>query len=203
MSPSPKHWQATLWIGPKDDQPITFYGASHAMVRSAVAAWLHEHKPKDVWNTPAKHDSHHRLHYFALENVRVPKVFSPWFEDVADNNDSNEHEYITVWSYNRGRWDDNLPNRLNDFDALVQHVLSTALIIEKGPEHQEIALVDGAFPLHLVKTVRREQDEQRANDLLQRGWYLLTLEGTEQRTGRTSTKRAVVFVLGHSEPNAF
>ena len=78
------------------------------------------------------------------------------------------------------------------------------MIPEKGPDYQEVAIVEGNLQLHLIRTVRHETKDLHVNDLLQRGWYVIALdcEGTTTERGMHLVNRRTVFVLGHPEENA-
>ena len=84
-------------------------------------------------------------------------------------------------------------------ESLIAHFVRDAMIIEKGPDYQEVALTESSFPLHMIRIIKRESEELLVNDMLRRGWYIVGLEFDETRY---PTSRKAIFVLGHTERNA-
>ncbi len=192
MQDEPKRWQASIWIGEKADQPITVYGESLPKLRAAARDWLRENKPLFFGNAPPGYEITRRANYaYSDGTTLIPISEKPleegwyWVQGSLDG-----------WSY--------YPDELEDFDSVVSHFVERWMIPEKGPDYQEVAIVEGNLQLHLIKTVRRETVELYVNDLLQRGWYVIALdcEGTTTERGMHLVNRRTVFVLGHPEENA-
>lgn len=72
----------------------------------------------------------------------------------------------------------------------------------KSNDHQAANLVDIQHP-ERVMTVTRIDEIVQVNDMLRRGWRLMTLEmnGSEDEMGRLVSQSAT-FVLGHPEADA-
>lgn len=70
------------------------------------------------------------------------------------------------------------------------------LAISRGPEYQAHGFIDGKFCLEYVRTTRSSDMDDLTNDLLQRGWHILSVSPS-QETGTIWT------MLGHTEEEAF
>jgi hypothetical protein len=176
MSDELRRWQTRIWIGSKMDEPVTIYGESHTKLQEAVRQWFSDNNPVMFGNAPPNYEITQRVNY-------------------AHSKEG--------WHWVRGDADSWAPKQLViGFDEVADHFLQEAMIVEKGPDFQDLA-EGGELHLHLVKTVRRESDERRVNDMLHRGWYLLAIEQevSTDIIGRETDRRAV-FVLGHPEPDA-
>jgi hypothetical protein len=159
------------------DQPVTIYAESHAKLREMVRQWLNDNKPLLFGNASPSYEITRRVNY----------SYSP-----------------EGWRWVKGDADDWVPpQQLWDFDGVVNHFVEEAMIVEKGPGYQGIVIGD-ELQLHLVKTIKRESDERRANDMLRRGWCIIGLEykGSTDWGDRNLVERRVIFVLGHPEENA-
>lgn len=195
MSGKHKHWQARIFTGEKVDQPAFVYGESLAELRTAAAAWLRENKPLEFGNASPGYELSRRVNYSYSDGTRKPVFPISSFlrgETLEEG-----------WYYVEGDKPYSSPERLADFDEVIEHFTRNALIPEKGPDYKEIPLVEGNLPLHLIKTVRREENELRVNDFLQRGWYIISLEFEGEGDYRDQlVNRKTVFILGHPEERA-
>lgn len=81
--------------------------------------------------------------------------------------------------------------------------LRTDLVFWCGPDYIGSLLENGRVILERVMTVARTNDTTQTNDMLRRGWRLISLEmkGSEDDTGRLVSQSAT-FVLGHPEADA-
>jgi hypothetical protein len=176
MSDELKRWQAHIYIGPNMDEPVTFHAESHYALVEAVRQWLNEDKPMMFGNAPPNYEINQRVNY-----VRSEKGWD-WVRGSADGWAPKQ----TIWS----------------FDDVVDHFVAEAMIIEKGPDYQDV-VVDGELRPHLIRTVCRESDERRVNDMLRQGWYIIACEykGSTDFADRLISRQAI-FVLGHPEPDA-
>ncbi len=97
----------------------------------------------------------------------------------------------------------NDPVRLVSFEAAIEHFQKWAIIPEKGPGYQSVALVEKILQLPLLERILREDDDRPVNDLIRRGWHIIALEysGEASVTGELMNRRAV-FVMGHPEEQA-
>jgi hypothetical protein len=196
MTNEPKHWQARIWIGPKVDQPITVYGESLAQVREAATVWLRENKPSDFGNAPPEFELSSRVNYGYSDGTRQPVFPLSHF--------GKGRKLDEGWYCVKGKSPYSSPDHLADFDGVVSHFVSGALILEKGPDYREIPLEEGKLPLYLIKTIRRETDTLVVNDLLHRGWYIITLEyeGSQEYPEGKVVSRKTILLLGHPEERA-
>ena len=195
MSSKPKHWQARIFTGEKLDQPTFVYGESLDELRVAAAAWLRENKLLEFGNAPPGYELSRRVNYAYSDGTRKPVFPLSSF--------LREETLEEGWYYVEGGKPYSSPQRFADFDEAIGHFTRNALIPEKGPDFKEIPLVEGSLPLHLIKTVRREENELRVNDFLQRGWYIISLEFKGERDHRDQlVNRKTLFVLGHPEERA-
>jgi hypothetical protein len=192
-----KCWQTKIWIGADSDQPMTIFGATLTELRQAVTAWLQENKPLFFSNAPSSYEYSRRVNYFYSDGTRVPIV--PLRRGGEDNPPLEEG-----WYYVAGASPYSWPQHCEDFDETVRHFVTQSMIIEKGPAYREIPLTESGFPVYLVKSVKRERNIQKVNDLLQQGWNVLALEFDEYQDGPgPSVRRTTIFLLGHAEENAY
>jgi len=191
MPDEPKRWQASIWIGEKADQPVVIYGESLPKLRAAARHWLRENKPLFFGNASPGYEITRRVNYGYSDGT---KMATPVTQEPLEKG----------WYWVEGEVDYWYPARgPEDFDSVVSHFVERTMIPEKGPDYQEVAVVEGELQLHLIKTIRRETDGLHVNDLLQRGWHVIALEysADTDRSGMVSNRR-VVFVLGHPEEGA-
>ena len=80
-------------------------------------------------------------------------------------------------------------------ERLYREFAGNGLDIQKGPEYEEGGFIDGKFNLEHVKVTLKHDNPDIVNNMLQRGWHILTLEKGEE-SGRT------FYVLGHVEEGA-
>lgn len=193
----PKRWQTRVWIGEMYDEPVAVYGESLADLVKAAGEWLRENKPIRIGNAHPSHELSQRVNYRYLEGASLPP--REWYM---------HEEPSAGWYYVHGAENSASPKYLGDIDETTAHFLKEALIIEKGPDYVEVPLYKkGELDLSRVKTVQRVKETLEVNDLLQRGWQIISLEYEGEKTSGLYedevVKRRTVFVLGHSEENAF
>jgi hypothetical protein len=185
-----KRWLAKIWIGDKVDQPVVVYGESIAKLREAAGKWLEENKPPTFSNaSPQDKVQGRRVRYYYQDVVKEPR--SPFEEPRGKG-----WYRISAGPYSTEEGP-------NDFENVVSHFVERSVVPEKGPNYEEVMVVDGEFQLHLVKTIRREKEETNVHDLLQRGWCLIGIEYEGFVDGNEILiSRETKFVLGHPEENA-
>jgi very-short-patch-repair endonuclease len=217
----PKQWQASIWVGEMADQPVIVFGESLAKLRAAASDWLRENKPSFFSNASPEHDETKRpierfyYSYWDGTNVRIGSE-EAWYEPIPVEPEVESEDWLSELPKERklrsegwylirpaGEYSTPEPESFEDFDSMISHFVELAMIPEKGPDYQEVAIMGGELQLHLIKTVWHEGIESYVNDLLQRGWHIIALEyeGRTDERGMLSN-RQVVFVLGHPEENA-
>lgn len=179
-----KNWLAEIWFGDTYTECAEVYGATLAELRSAAAEWLLKKSPETFTNgKPETTDLSKRYSYaFSEERGRF----------ISEG-----------WAYVQGS--DRFSSSLKNFEAAVEHFVSTAIIPRKGPDYVEMSLtVDGSLALHLVRSVKETDKIIDVNDLIQRGWRIIALgfSGDAQYHGE-AVSRTTNFVLGHPEEGAF
>jgi hypothetical protein len=182
---APMRWQVKIWIREKLDRSVTIYGETLAKLREVTEEWLRENKPLLFRGGDVT--------YSYSDGTKVP----PYGRPGRREGEPLEEGW---WWIIGGGW----PEGPKDFDSVIHHFIAQGMIIQKGPDYQDVALVEGDFPLHLIKTIKRESNEREVNDLLYRGWYIIALEyeGKTDYFGERLTDRKAMFVLGHPEENA-
>jgi len=201
MSDELKRWQVSVWIGKDMDQPVTIYGDSIDELQHAVGNWLRKNDFTRLGNAHPDYEITRRFNY-AYSDPQSAPLYRKFLD--AKEHKWGQESMPEGWYWVQGDtdyWHD--PQRLNDIESLITHFVHDAMIIEKGPDYQEVALTESNFPLHLISTVKRESKELLVNDMLQRGWYIVGLEyESEQDRTHQMTSRKIIFVLGHTEQNA-
>ena len=188
-----RHWQARIWIGDEVDQPVTVYGKSLTELRTAAADWLRANAPLAFGNAPPHYDLSRRFNYSYSDGAKMPVFPLHNFGQPLEEG----------WHCVQGRSPYSDPERLTDFQAVMEHFTNHALIPEKGPDYRDVPLTPASFPVYLVRTVKRETDELAVNDLLQRGWYIIALETKTTVDYRDRPLDSqTVFLLGHPEEGA-
>jgi len=129
---------------------------------------------------------------FDAASLKGPHLEKGWWyqKEAAIYGDQHEPESLP-------------PEKLESFEAAVDHFITHALIPEKGPDYRSRAVVGSELRLPLLEKVLREGDENPINDLIKRGWHVIALEykGELSMTGELMNRKAV-FVLGHPEAEA-
>ncbi len=201
-----KQWQVRFVICPSsskhflNEQMICLYGKSVDELRQTVREYLQEKKPILISNIGDNVIDH--IMYLYSDGKSIPphnfqqnEQWLPegwWFEQFP----TSKHVYKHLV----------LPQpfqKLKNFDAVIDHFVTYALILEQGPDYRSKAIVKGDFRLPFLERVLREAEEHLVNDLIERGWHIIALEykGELSMSGEL-TNREVVFVLGHPEAQA-
>jgi hypothetical protein len=185
-------WQAKILMGELVDQPKVVYGESLEHLKESAAIWLMQNQPLAFGNASPNHDLSRRFNYSYSDGTKIP-VFSRQTKPLEEGwyGVSGESRYST-------------PQRFETFEKVVLHFIEQAIIPEKGPDYNEVALVEGNLQLHLIKTIKRESEELQVNDMLQRGWYIIAVEykGRTIDYSEQLVDRKASFVLGHPEEYA-
>ena len=187
MIDKPKRWQMQIWTGSKFDQPIAIYAEELSQLPMATMKWLKENPLSNFSNASPDQNISRRISYSYSDGTkRVALPLSAFFKgETLDEG----------WWYVQGGY--GRPNRLDSYDEVVEHLVRHGLLPQKGPDYQELTLVENQIPLHLIKTVRRESEELQANEMLYRGWYIIALEfdGKLDMFDEKIVSRKTVFVL--------
>lgn len=189
-----KVWQTKIWTGKKYEIPITVYGSSLVNLRDNAQKWLIENPLLDFCNASPSSSTSNRVSYVYSDGTLQPAL--P-LADFYNNKTLDEGWHYVNYGFGR-------PRRLGSYDEVIKHFVKETLIFEKGPDYKEIPHVENDIPLHFFHSIKRETNEDKINDMLQRGWLIIAIEFD----GSTSyddklVKRSAKFVLGHTEENAF
>lgn len=178
MDTSQRQWQSTLWLDKKETEHITFYGDTLVSLRQAVRSWLEEHKP------------------VFFSSAEVECLYS---DGTRTSQRSLTGEIEDGWYLrtNRG-WPLGTTSPRN-FETVLNGFIASGIYPEKGPDHQDRAIVDGKLQLHLIKTLKREREEGKANGFLKRGWYIVQIDHIQEIDSKSVYS---VYVLGHPEEDA-
>ena len=205
MSTTLKQWQARFVISlsspnrylPRQD--ICLYGTSTDKLQQAVSVYLREKKPVYFSNRGDYLIEHLEYFYSDGQNKFPPSSEGMILPEVC----WLEHEPPPVNRISRYTTAPHPLQRLDSFDAAVEHFVTSALIIERGPEYQSKAIVQGDFRLPFLERVLRESEDHLVNNLIERGWHIIALEykGELSMSGELMSREAI-FVLGHSEARA-
>ncbi len=198
----PKRWKATIEVGENWVSTITGYkyGESLSHLLSSTCIYLKANKPLYFTNGGDQIAGIYR--YFYFEKTKTPVEFlKPENRNLEEGWWYDRQDLITGNPlYTQRQYD---PERLENFEAAVEHFLKCAIIPEKGPDYQSIALVEKNLQLPLLEKILREDNDHPVNDLIQRGWHIIALEynGEASITGDLINRKAV-FVMGHPEVRA-
>jgi hypothetical protein len=189
-----KVWQTRIWTGKKYETPITIDGISLVNLRDNAQNWLRKNHPLDFSSASPSSSRSGRVSYVYSDGTLMPAL--P-LDDFYKGKILDEGWYYI--EYGSGR-----PRHLNNYDEVIKHFVEQSLIYEKGPDYKEIPLVESEVPLHMLHSVKHESDEDKINDMLQRGWLIIAIEFDGSTTyDEKLVKRHAKFVLGHVEENAF
>jgi len=189
-----KVWQAQVWTGTREDQFVTLYGETHKTLKSNVADWLRKNKPARFWNARASEENsaYHCYAYSDGSNLPYPGCIEGtldegWFHRVGDFEHAVDY-----------------PDRLVSLESAIHDFVNHALVVRRGPDYEHLSpFFDQPFRVRDARTVRRETDEQRLNEMLYRGWRILAIEyEAEVLPGDRVGGKKAVFVLGHREEDA-
>ncbi len=67
-------WQANLYIGTNEDEPITLYGESIADLRNHVAQWIISNEPEKFGNASPNYEITKRYNYSKASPDRPIKI---------------------------------------------------------------------------------------------------------------------------------
>ena len=197
MSASAKRWQARIEIGEEigweaEYQTNFIYGETIEILRAAARRFLLAKKP-DRFRNGGDHIIG-RTTYFYFNGKGLDLEFQMenfergwWYQE----------ESMTTDQVNKASFK---PKRLLGFEEAVEHLVTSTLIPEKGPDYRSKAMVGDNFRLPLLEKILREGEAHPINDLIQRGWHIIGLEykGELSMTGELINRQAV-FVMGHPE----
>ena len=198
MAATARQWQARIEIGQAEWEEGEYYRTTYVYgetidkLRRAAATCLRETNPH-YFSNGGDHIIGRTIYY------HYNRIHGSW---------SEPEELPEGWLYQEASLDHNhmkrLPTRteeqLRNFEAAVVHFATTTLIPEKGPDYRSKAIVGDKFVLPLLEKVLREGEEDKINDLIQRGWHIIGLEykGEPSMTGELMNRQAI-FVMGHPE----
>lgn len=190
MADEVKRWQTRVWTE-ENGEPAVVYAQSLAELPAAAASYLKEHQPLCFSNMHPKSDSGRRATYCYYDgSLDVPGYVN------AEALDEEGWYYISAYAYSR-------PQKLKSFEDAVAHFVRYAIVTEKGPDYAEFVQENPESNLlYKIKTIRRESNEIRVNDLLQRGWVIIAMEYEFQGKFPEESQRRTIFVLGHPEEGA-
>lgn len=191
-------WQTRIEIGEEIGWQIEYqttyvYGETIDMLRAAARRFLLDRKP-DRFRNGGDYIAG-RLTYFYSKGSGSDTEFQSrdlqkgwWYQEESLTTDQIEKASLQS------------PQRLIGFEEAVEHLVTCALIPEKGPDYRSRAMVGDNFRLPLLEKILREGDEHPINDLIQRGWHIIGLEykGELSMTGELMNRQAI-FVMGHPE----
>lgn len=201
MSDKPRRWQMVIWTGTHFEIPTTVYGESLADLKLQVSEWLFLKRPIQFSNRTPSQEQKDRYSYAYLEGDKRPVVSSKGPLSNSGETTVLEEGWYSVDNLGNYSWK---PIGYKNFEQVVSHFIENALLYRKGPDYQEIGLAEQQFPLHTVRKVRRTEKEDEVNDLLQRGWYIISLDskGKEDYYGHQVVSRSTIYVLGHTDDDA-
>jgi hypothetical protein len=193
MTAKPRRWQIRIRTGGRFDQPVSIYAESLSELPIIAGNWLRENPPLDFANIPTN-DVSKSVAYGYSDGTRQPVL--P-LEHFLEGKTLEEGWWCVTGEFG-------YPEKLKDYDELIEHFVEHGIVPEKGPDYQEMPFVEGQLPLHQIKTIRRESEELQVNDMLQRGWHIIALEfeGETDYIGEKLVRRKAIFVLGHPEERA-
>jgi len=204
-------WKTTLWLGDDSREEVLFTGASLSSLKDTVAQWLRSNEPMYISNEPSRSlvPFRRRLYAFCARPQRADEVFlhlkQPQYRGYGFH-----HEDLAI-GWHCAYFMRESPHRQNyrpairaidDKEALVTQ-LQSDLVFSCGPDYVDPLLDNGRVILERVMTVVRAEEIAEVNDMLRRGWRLISLEmnGSENDMGQIVSQSAT-FVLGHPEVDA-
>jgi len=187
-----KAWQARIWTGEGFNVPNVVYGNSLPRLRENAKVWLNKEMPREISNMSLTSGLRSRISIVYSDGSLQPAFPLKAYREKKTLEEG--------WHYVEGEFSP--VQKLDGFQEVVEYMIRN-IFPEKGPDYKEIDLVEGKFPLHLVRTIQREESIEQVNDCLQRGWHIIALEfdgSVDIRERLVSSK--TVFVLGHPEDSA-
>jgi hypothetical protein len=192
MANTRRQWQAAIRYKVEEDteQMALVHGASLVALKAEALTWFREQQPKSFQRGD--------FVYFYSDGKTYPLLrFKP---DADAPSFLEEGWFLDEYNLHTPLNSQRFPN----FEAATADFVEKHLIPEPGPEFQDALAPDGAFQLHLVRTIHRVANEKVANTFLQRGWRLLALDAHAEMDyfGKDIAHRSTVYVLGHPEEQA-
>lgn len=201
MSGLSRKWQAHIEIGGHQDPDLSYrsvcvYGETVKALHAAARAYLLRQKLAR-FRSPGDHLVGRTTYFYSPGIPRYydtaffqgPLIARGWWYQKETVHYGTPHEP-----------ESQPPQKLESFEAAVDHFIAHALIPEKGPDYRSRAVVGSELRLPFLERVLREDDEEPVNDLIKRGWHIIALEykGELSMTGELLNRKAV-FVMGHPE----
>ncbi|MEM9102067.1 MAG: hypothetical protein AAGB12_07070 [Pseudomonadota bacterium] len=184
-----KTWQCSIFTLNDKEEPSrkVIYGANIDQVRENIFVWLTEEEP---WFYSHAYPNYEYGYYRTENNTSI----IPSNLLTQHQNLQTSHGYVGVNRVNK-----NTP-QLDNYspEDAAFHFLSQYARIVRGPEWMNPTTVDGNFPLHEIKVIKRVTQDWQIKELTQRGWFLLDIE----KRHRGPDEYQVCFVLGHMDENA-
>lgn len=179
MIDTSRQWQATLWTGEENKEGMIFYGDTLLSLRKSARDWLAENRPS----------------FFQSATVTC------FYSDGTQSDELMSRRNIEDGWYLRNRTGPRVfGSSPRSFESVLDEFIEKGIYPEKGPDHSDRPpIIDGKLQLHYIKTIRREPDEMKANELLKRGWYIISIDHREEPDSRSVYS---VYVLGHPEEDA-
>jgi len=183
MTDIARRWQFQFQIGEHDSSPTVVYGQSLLDLKEQISNKI------KVLNSTYFRDLKDRysVFFYSDGSYKAPSIK---FERSPSPHATEEFRILEEGWYERAsKLSFSKCRDIND--AIATFLSSSSFIPEKGPDYQDIAIVDGILQLHLIRTVRTESRDDIVNALLKRGWYILA-----------KNVEAESFTLGHTEQDA-
>jgi hypothetical protein len=200
--PSHQRWKARIEAGADytSAKPSYIYGASPDHLQFMARVRLTNTNPLYFTNGGDHITGVYR--YFYVDKTKAHIEFLRSEHRNLEEGWWYDHEDIIAGNrlYAKRQSD---PVRLGSFEAAIEHFQKWAIIPEKGPGYQSVALVEKILQLPLLEKIVREDDDYPVNDLIRRGWHIIALEysGEASVTGELMNRKAV-FVMGHPDEQA-
>lgn len=206
-----QQWKTILWLGDNAQEEIVFTGPSLVSLKDQVTQWLESNQPTHISNYPIKgvFPSRRREYVFCSHPQRADEVF-PHLKltrnglYISGAKELPEGWHCAYFKRERPAQREYYPDitTLGSKEALAVHLRST-LVCWCGPDYIDPLLENGRIVSERVMTIARVDEIVQVNDMLRRGWRLITLEmkGSEDEMGRLVSQSAA-FVLGHPETDA-
>jgi len=184
-------WKTTIWIGKNYENSVTIFSDKLANLPILVKECLAQQEPTDFSNLSTNDDITKRISCF-YSNGQLQPLFP-----------RKAGKLEIGWYYIVGGsgW----PQKVENYSDVVEYFIKNAIIVQKGPDYKEIALINDQFPNHVIKKICRETEIEKINEMLKRGWYIISTdsEGKMDYYGKEIISKTTVFLLGHPEPDAF
>jgi hypothetical protein len=203
MTAVSRKWQAQIEIGDDHDLDLSYrsvcvYGETVKALHAAARAYLLRkglarfRSPGDQLVGRTTYFYSRGIPRYDVAYYQGPLLAKGWWYQKETVIYGTPHEPVS-----------HPPEKLESFEAAIDHFIVHALIPEKGPDYRSRAVVGSELRLPFLERVLREGDEEPINDLIKRGWHIIALEykGELSMTGELLNRKAV-FVMGHPEGHA-